>query len=95
MKDFLIYFRLQLKRAVKMLPRMLAVTLLLAVLTALAALLLSRLQKNNDESKELIHIGLVGDLTQGYLAEGLEMFQSIDSSRFSLSFDNLSAEEAE
>lgn len=95
MKDFLIYFRLQLKRAVKMLPRMLAVTLLLAVLTALAALLLSRLQKNNDESKELIHIGLVGDLTQGYLAEGLEMFQSIDSSRFSLSFDNLSAEEAD
>ncbi len=95
MKDFLIYFRLQLKRAVRMLPRMLAVTLLLALLTALAALLLSRLQESDDESKELIHIGLVGDLSKGYIAEGLDMFRSIDSSRFSLSFDNLSAEDAD
>lgn len=92
MKYFLTYFRLQLKRAGRLLPRMLAVTLLLAVLTALSALLLAGLH-GDSEAGEPVRIGLVGNLEEGYLAEGLELLQSMDSSRYSLRF--LPMEESE
>ena len=93
MKHFLIYFRLQLKRAGRLLPRMLAVTLLLAVLTALSALLLTGLYDDAD-ADEPVCIGLVGNLEEGYLAEGLELLQSMDSSRFSLRFLPMERDEA-
>ena len=93
MKRFLIYYRLQLKRAGKLLPRMLAVTLLLAVLTALSALLISGLNDNSD-ANEQVRVGLVGKLDEGYLAEGLELLQSMDSSRFSLCFLPMEENEA-
>ena len=92
MKQFLIYCRLQFRRAGQLLPRMLAVTLLLAVLTALAALLLSKLQEDGETSAEPVRIGLVGNLEEGYLAEGLELLESVDSSRFSLRFELMDEE---
>ena len=87
MKRFLTYFGLQLRRAARLLPRMLAVTLLLAALTALAALLLAKLHAGDETAAEPIRIGLVGDLEENMLAEGLDMLESMDSSRFSIRFE--------
>ena len=93
MKTLLTYGRLQLRRALRLLPRMLAVTLLLAVLTAMAALLLSGLRDGEDE-REPVRIGLAGNLEEADIAEGLELLKSIDSSRFSLSFEPMDEAEA-
>lgn len=93
MKKLGIYLRLQLRRAGRLLPRMLAVTLLLAVLTGLAALLLARLQED-DEAKAPVHIGIVGDPEKGHLGEALQMLETMDSSRFSLRFETMDREEA-
>ena len=94
MKHFLIYLRLQLRRALRMLPRMLAVTLLLAVLTGLASLLLVGLRGGEEAAKEPVRIGLVGDLSDHYLAEGLDMLEHMDSSRFSVRFEPMEEAEA-
>lgn len=93
MKRFWMYFRLQLRRAGRILPGMLAFTLLLAVLTALAALLPAGLRDDGD-AQELVVVGLVGDLEDGYVAEGLQMLESLDSSRYSLRFEVMSEAEA-
>ena len=94
MKYFPIYFRLQLRRAGRLLPRMLAVTLLLAVLTALAALLPSKLRQDDEAAAEPVCIGLVGDLEETYIAEALDLLESMDSSRFSIRFVRLAPSEA-
>lgn len=93
MKRFLTYLGLQLRRAARLLPRMLAVTLLLAVLTALAALLLSRLHAGDAAAAEPVRIGLVGEL-DGMTAEGLQMIESMDSSRYSIRFEPMDEAEA-
>lgn len=93
MRRFPIYLRLQLKRALRLLPRMLAVTLLLAVLTALAALLLTNTTGREDE-KLPVRVALVADWEDGYLSQGLELLKSMDSSRFSFSLEPMSEEEA-
>lgn len=94
MKRFLTYFRLQLRRAARLLPRMLAVTLLLAVLTALSALLVAGLHAGDEAAAEPVRIGLVGDLEENMLAEGLQMLESMDSSRFSIRFEPMDETEA-
>lgn len=94
MKRFLTYLGLQLRRAGRLLPRMLAVTLLLAVLTALAALLLANLHAGDEAAAEPVRIGLVGDLEENMIAEGLEMIESMDSSRFSIRFEPMDRAEA-
>ncbi len=94
MKRFLTYVRLQLRRAARLLPRMLAVTLLLAVLTALSALLIAGLHAGDKAAAEPVRIGLVGDLEENMLAEGLQMLESMDSSRFSIRFEPMDETEA-
>ena len=94
MKLFLTYFCLQLRRAARLLPRMLAVTLLLAVLTALSALLVAGLHAGDEAAAEPVRIGLVGDLEENMLAEGLQMLESMDSSRFSIRFEPMDETEA-
>lgn len=94
MKRFWIYLRLQLERAARILPRMLAVTLLLAVLAGLGSLLLVKLHGGDAEAKEPVRIGLVGDLEEGELAEALSLLESMDSSRFSVRFERMDEREA-
>lgn len=94
MKRFLTYLDLQLRRAGRLLPRMLAVTLLLAALTVLSALLLSQLHAGDEAAAEPIRIGLVGDLEENMVAEGLDMIESMDSSRFSIRFEPMDEAEA-
>lgn len=86
------YFGLQLKRAVRLLPRMLAVTLLLAVLSAMSALILARLNED-DASQRRIRIGVAGDMGEEILDQAMDLLQSVDSSRFSIGFERM--EEAE
>ena len=86
------YFGLQLKRAARLLPRMLAVTLLLAVLSAMSALILARLNED-DPSRERVRIGVAGDSGEEILSQALDLLQSVDSSRFSVGFVRM--EEAE
>ena len=86
------YFSLQLKRAARLLPRMLAVTLLLAVLSAMSALILARLNED-DASQRRIRIGVAGDGGEEILSQALDLLQSVDSSRFSIGFARM--EEAE
>lgn len=93
MRRALTYGRAQLRRAARLLPRMLAVTLLLAALAAIAALLLAGLHRSEEEENEPIRIGLVGNMEDGYLTEGLALLEKMDVSRFSLRF--VPMEEAE
>lgn len=87
------YFGLQLKRAGRMLPQMLAVTLLLAVLAAMAALMLSRI-RDEDKSQQIIRIGVVGDEDEEILSNAVELLGSVDSSRFAISFERMGESEA-
>ena len=80
------YFSLQLKRAARLLPRM------LAVLSAMSALILARLNED-DASQRRIRIGVAGDSGEEILSQALDLLQSVDSSRFSIGFARM--EEAE
>ncbi len=87
------YFGLQLKRAAGLAPQMLAVTLLLAVLTALAALVLAKMNED-DPSKKMIRLALAGDEQEAILSDALELLESVDSSRFSIGIERMTEEEA-
>ena len=88
------YFCLQLKRAARLLPRMLAVTLLLAVLTAMAALVLHRVNQD-DPSQSMLRIGVAGDSGEEILDEALDILEQVDSSRFSLRFERMGEAEGQ
>ena len=76
MKKLLSYAALQLRRAARLLPRMLAVTLLLAVLTALAGLLFSRL-RDDGADREPVRVALSGAVDGGMVGEALELLKSM------------------
>ena len=87
------YFGLQLKRAAALAPQMLAVTLLLAVLTALAALVLAKLDAD-DPSKQMIRLAVAGDEEEAILSDAVSLLESVDSSRFSIGFERMGEREA-
>ena len=94
MKLFAAYLLLQLKRAARLIPRMLAVTLLLAALAALGAAALSR-QREPDKSQALLRVGVVGDKGEQLLDDAMAILQSSDSSSFFLRLERLEREEAD
>ena len=94
MKQLPSYFGLQLKRAAKLIPQMLAVTLLLAVLTGLAALMLAR-SKAQEAANTKLTIGVVGDEEESIIDESIALLASMDSSRFSIAFERMEAREAD
>ncbi|MBR3474697.1 MAG: ABC transporter permease [Oscillospiraceae bacterium] len=87
------YFRLQLKRAAKLIPQMLAVTLLLAALSALAALMLAK-SNAQEASQAKIRIGVVGDEGESIIDEAIDMLGSMDTSRFSIGLERMEEKEA-
>ena len=93
MKLFAAYLLLQLKRAARLIPRMLAVTLLLAALAALGAAALSR-QREPDKSQALLRVGVVGDEEEKLLDDAIAILQSTDSSGFFLRLERMEREEA-
>ncbi len=88
------YFGLQLKRAAKLIPQMLAVTLLLAALTALAALMLAK-SSAEEASHKKIRLGVVGDEEESIIEEAIGMLGSMDTSRFSISLERMDPGEAD
>ena len=93
MRSFAVYLRLQLKRALRLLPRMLALTLLLAALASLSTLLLSGLREG-DEARVPVRVGIVGDLEEGMLGEAIGLLETLDSSRYSLRLEPMTEAEA-
>ena len=87
------YLGLQLKRSAGLAPQMLAVTLLLAVLTAMAALVLAQMN-SEDASKKLVRIAVAGDTEEEILSDAIGLLQSMDSSRFSISMERMEEDEA-
>ncbi len=88
------YARLQMKRAWKLYPSILAITvvtvsvILLVGVTMLGGFL-------HGEDKQKFHIGIVGDVTDSYLGIGITALQNMDSSRFSFTFMEMEEEEAQ
>lgn len=87
------YFTLQLKKAVRLYPPILAITVLLILCIALSAGLI--INKNaNDEEKKKMQIGITGDLSNTYLDAGITAVKNMDESRFSIEFVTLDENEA-
>jgi ABC-type Na+ efflux pump permease subunit len=88
------YLRLQLKRSGKLLFQVLLVTgLLLCGVGLLAAMILDL--DASDAGKQKLNIGIVGDPTDTYLNLGIYAIETLDSSRFSVSFQREDLSEAE
>lgn len=88
------YLALQLKRALKIYPSILIVTLItISSIILISAIIIN--QNLHSESKEKIKVGLVGDLTGSYLDIGLNTLKNLDSSRFSFEFIEMSEDEAQ
>ena len=94
MKLFAAYLHAQLKRAARLIPRMLAVTLLLAALAALGTAALSR-QREPDRSQALLRVGVVGDEGESLVEEAISLLQSMDSSSLFLRLERMEQEQAQ
>lgn len=88
------YLKLQIKRGLKHLHSILAITLLLAVCISLACALIIT-QNNENESQKKIKIGITGDLSQTYLGIGITAIETMDTSRFSIEFITMEEEVAQ
>ncbi len=87
------YISTQLKRVCKVFPTVMATTLVL--LGCMALLMWVVLEKNSaSDKKQMVQIGLVGDLEGSYLGIGIQTIQNLDSSRFAISFEEMTQEEA-
>ncbi len=87
------YFTLVLRRAKKLYPQIMLITILLVLGLVLSCVLL--INKNNSgESKQKICVGIVGDATDTHLGIGVDVLTKIDVSRFSIDFVNIDEETA-
>lgn len=87
------YLFLQIKRTLKFLPFVLAVTLVLliglsAALTGLVGMFTNR------EDKQPVNIAITGDTDNEYMKWGMSALQSLDETRFSIKLLNITEEEA-
>lgn len=92
MKRFAVYFTLQLKRAIKLLPAVIAVSGVLLVALGLIVIAAIRTDAISAD-KQKFKIAIVGNTTEGYLELGVATLGSLDSSRFT--FDILEMSESE
>ena len=85
MKKCGIYMRLQLKRMGKVFPAVFLVTVLLSV--GICLLVWMQLSVDSqDEKRQKIVLGVVGDTRDSYLGFGIYALEHLDSSRFTISF---------
>ncbi len=86
------YLKLQIKRAFKIYPSILIITLI-----TLASIILTTtviLHQNSNKGQTKIQLGIVGDTSESYLGVGIKALQNFDSSRFSINFIELDEESA-
>ena len=86
------YLFLQLKRAFKLLPFLMSVTL---ILSALLGVIFGGIMKDSIEKKQTFNVAVTGDRDNDYLKIGLAAFKTLDEIRFSLNIIDLDEDEAE
>lgn len=88
-----VYFGLQLKRAFRHYPSILAITLLIVLCIGISAAALLQFG-SSDEGKKVLNTGLVGNAEDTYLDVGISALRNIDSSRFYINLIPMTEEEA-
>ena len=94
MSGFFVCLRLQARRALRHLPFVLAVTLLLAAAALLLGMLIGDSRKNADDQQK-VEIGVVGETDSNYLRMGLAVMETVDTSGYSIDFTIMDEREAE
>ncbi|MBQ7922007.1 MAG: ABC transporter permease [Clostridia bacterium] len=93
MKSGARYWFLQMKRVGKILPAVCLFTLVLCI--GIGGLLYALVAENeNDEKNIRFRIGVVGDTNESYLGFGISALQTLDSSRHTIEFAELTETEA-
>ncbi len=90
MKRTFSYFRLQLKRFLKLLPAVLLLSALLV--SALWMGLYGVYSAGDNGSDSLVNIAIVGDMEDTYLGMAVDALKNMDSSRFSISVSTIENE---
>ncbi len=93
MRRFGTYALLQGKRALRLLPQLLAVTLLLTLAAALCAAVLSA-RRDADASRQKVLVGVVAEEWLPYLKMGIRAMESFDASREEIHFIPMEEPEA-
>lgn len=88
-----IYFKLQLKKALKIYPAILLITVITLSAIAMTGVVMLKQNKEAEGGKRL-KVGIVGDLEQTHLGIGVEVLENLDSSRFTIEFKTMEEEEA-
>ncbi len=87
------YLKLQLKRAFKVYPAILLITVItLSSIVLCAFVMLDNMSKNN--SRQALSLAVVGDVDDTYLEVGIYALQNMDSSRFFIQIDKMTEDEA-
>lgn len=90
---FYSYLKAQTLRTAKLYPAILCFTLILTI--GLGVILFGLFgESDNEESKQKIQIGIVGDTSDSYLGIGIEAVKNFDTSKYYIDFITLSEEEA-
>ena len=87
------YLNLQFKRAFKLYPSILLVTLIVVMAIAVAGIAILG-SKKDDGSVVSVRTGVVGDVEGTYLGIGVEAIKKMDSSRFYIDLVNMTEEKA-
>ena len=85
MRRSFVWFFLQCRRALRLLPYTLLILALLCSAAALAAAML-RTQRAGDASLQIARIGVIGDKNNRYFKIGLDALETFDTSRHELQF---------
>lgn len=88
-----IYFKMQLKKTLKLYPAIFLITVLTIVSIVLTSALVL-INRRNDESMQKISVGLVGDTENPYLQMGKGMLEKMDSSKFFIEFHEMTEKDA-
>ena len=87
------YFTLQLKRRMLKCPLVLAVSFfIMCVALVCGSLLMSAVSGGEKNAK--INVGIVGNASDSYLGVGIHALRNIDSSRFTVNFEEMNEEDA-
>ena len=87
------YLRAQCRRALRVLPQMLILSLLLLAVGMLLGQMLTQ-RSREEPSKKKTQVGVVADRSIGFVAEIFDGLENFDASRFALDFIFLDEEEA-
>ncbi|MBQ9747996.1 MAG: ABC transporter permease [Clostridia bacterium] len=93
MKKLSVYFALQVKRALRYFPFVLAIMLLICLALGIALGAIASVEAD-DERHGKVRIGIVGDTDESFLGFGLAAIQSLDSSRYAMELVEMTEEQA-